>query len=166
RSAAQRTPVARPRVPRGRAHARRRPAVNPFGHVDLRVRDMASALPFYEQLMPALGLTQRYDGPQWKVFATTGELPATASVGLAAKHALGAEVSGWDPDPAALAGAAERGAIDRDAGSLEDAVAGAELAVVAAPVAQLPGQVQHVLRASTDCTVTDVGSTKAWIADA
>ena len=33
------------------------------------------------------------------------------SVGLAAKHALGAEVSGWDPDPAALAGAAERGAI-------------------------------------------------------
>jgi len=43
---------------------------------------MASALPFYEQLMPALGFTQRYDGPQWKVFATTGELPATAYFGL------------------------------------------------------------------------------------
>jgi prephenate dehydrogenase len=89
-----------------------------------------------------------------------------SSVGLAAKHALGAEVAGWDPDPAALAGAAECGAIDRDAGSLEDAVAGAELAVVAVPVAQLAAQVEHVLRASADCTVTDVGSTKGWIAGA
>ena len=90
-----------------------------------------------------------------------------SSVGLAAKHALGAEVSGRDPDPAALAGAAERGAIDRDAGSLADAVADAELAVVAAPVAQLPAQVVEVLRHSGDgCTVTDVGSTKGWIAGA
>jgi prephenate dehydrogenase len=88
------------------------------------------------------------------------------SVGLAAKHALGAEVSGWDPDPAALAGAAERGAVDRTAASAGDAVAGAELAVVAAPVAQLAAQVAEVLRLSPDCTVTDVGSTKGWIAGA
>jgi prephenate dehydrogenase len=89
-----------------------------------------------------------------------------SSVGLAAKHALGAEVSGWDPDPAALAGAAERGAVDRTAASLEAAVADADLAVVAAPVAQLAAQVEEVLRVSPDgCTVTDVGSTKGWIAD-
>jgi prephenate dehydrogenase len=88
-----------------------------------------------------------------------------ASVGLAAKQALGAEVSGWDPDAAALAGAVEHGAVDRAAASVEEAVAGAELAVVAAPVAQLAGQVEEVLRLSPDgCTVTDVGSTKGWIA--
>jgi prephenate dehydrogenase len=90
-----------------------------------------------------------------------------SSVGLAAKRALGAEVSGWDPDPAALAGASERGAVDRVAASLADAVADAELAVVAAPVAQLAAQVAEVLRVSPEgCTVTDVGSTKGWIAEA
>jgi predicted enzyme related to lactoylglutathione lyase len=63
--------------------------VNPFGHIDLRVRDMTAALPFYEALLPALGFTQRYDGPQWKVFATTAELPGTAYFGLveSADHA-------------------------------------------------------------------------------
>jgi predicted enzyme related to lactoylglutathione lyase len=57
-------------------------ASNPFGHIDLRVRDMTAALPFYEALLPALGFTQRYDGPTWKVFATTGELPGAAYFGI------------------------------------------------------------------------------------
>jgi prephenate dehydrogenase len=88
-----------------------------------------------------------------------------SSVGLAAKRARDVHVSGWDPDPASLEGAAERGAVDRTATSVEDAVADAELAVVAAPVAQLAAQVDEVLRVSADgCTVTDVGSTKGWIA--
>lgn len=52
--------------------------VNPFGHVDLRVADLVAALPFYEALLPALGFTERYHGDQWKVWATTEELPATA----------------------------------------------------------------------------------------
>jgi catechol 2,3-dioxygenase-like lactoylglutathione lyase family enzyme len=51
---------------------------NPFGHVDLRVSSMSEALHFYEALLPPLGFTERYHGPDWKVFATRDELPAAA----------------------------------------------------------------------------------------
>src|SRR2546430_1962514 len=90
-----------------------------------------------------------------------------ASVALAAKRAGLREVLGYDPDPKALDAAVERGAIDSGAESLADAVAGTELAVVAAPVAQLAPQVRAVLEASEeDCTVTDVGSTKVGVCSA
>src|SRR2546430_14863861 len=82
-----------------------------------------------------------------------------ASVALAARE-RGDAVAGWDPEPAALAAAVGRGAVEA-AGTLEDAAAGADLVVVAAPIAQLPGQVAAALAATTDATVTDVGSTKA-----
>jgi prephenate dehydrogenase len=60
--------------------------------------------------------------------------------------------------------AREREAIDHAAGSLEEALDGAELAVVAAPVAQLAREVKAVLAAAPEgCTVTDVGSTKAAV---
>jgi len=89
-----------------------------------------------------------------------------ASVGLAARRAGVDEVRGWDLDGEALAVAAERGAVDA-AASLDDAVGGAELAVVAAPVASLPNEVQNVLEASgSGTTVTDVGSTKGPVARA
>jgi prephenate dehydrogenase len=85
-----------------------------------------------------------------------------ASIGLAAT-ARGALVAGWDPDPDALAIAGERGAV-APAASLEDALAGAELAVVAAPIGVLPRQVAAVLEAAAEeTTVTDVGSTKASV---
>jgi len=84
-----------------------------------------------------------------------------ASVGLAATRA-GDTVSGFDPDERALAVAAERGAVDEPRGSLVEALAGADLAVVASPVAQLGAQVEAVLASSAEqTTVTDVGSTKA-----
>src|SRR2546429_9062792 len=84
-----------------------------------------------------------------------------ASVALAAKRAGLREVVGYDPDPQALDAAVERGAVDSGAESLADAVAGTELAVVAAPEAQLAPQVRAVLEARGEgCTVTDVGSTK------
>jgi prephenate dehydrogenase len=85
-----------------------------------------------------------------------------ASVALAAKQAgAAAHVVGHDPDPAALEAACARGALDEAAPSLADAVAGADLAVVAAPVAQLSAQVRAALEASgEETTVTDVGSTK------
>jgi len=89
-----------------------------------------------------------------------------ASVGLAARAAGVAQVRGWDVDPDALAVAGERGAVE-PAGSLEEAVAGAELALVAAPVAALPAEVGAVLQASCDATtVTDVGSTKGPVTQA
>jgi len=84
-----------------------------------------------------------------------------ASIGLAAKRAGAQHVVGYDLDERALQVASERGAVDASAGSLEEAVSDAELAVVAAPIAQLPREVETALSASgDDCTVTDVGSTK------
>src|SRR5919199_6919584 len=90
-----------------------------------------------------------------------------ASVGLAAKRAGVDEIRGFDVDADALRIAAERGAVDDAAPSLEDAVRDADLVIVAAPVTALPGQVAAVLQASGErTTVTDVGSTKAAVARA
>ena len=90
-----------------------------------------------------------------------------ASVGLAAKRAGVEVVSGFDPDPDAVRAAVERGAVDDAGDDLPAALAGSELAVVAAPVASLPGEVRAVLAASGDgTTVTDVGSTKGSVARA
>jgi prephenate dehydrogenase len=86
-----------------------------------------------------------------------------ASVGLAARRAGVDRVTGWDPDAAHLAAAAERGAVEPAPG-LAAALEGVELAVVAAPVTALPTQVRAVLDASPPgCTVTDVGSTKGGV---
>jgi prephenate dehydrogenase len=86
-----------------------------------------------------------------------------ASVGLAARRAGVRRVTGWDPDAAHLAAAAERGAVEA-APDLAAALDGADLAVVAVPVTALPSQVRAVLDASApDCTVTDVGSTKGGV---
>src|SRR5919197_4706063 len=84
-----------------------------------------------------------------------------ASVGPAAKRAGIDRVVGFDPDSRALELAVDRGALDDAAQTLADAVAGADLAILAAPVAELPAQVTRVLEAAPErCTVTDVGSTK------
>jgi predicted enzyme related to lactoylglutathione lyase len=53
-------------------------SVNPFSHVDLRVRSFAEALPFYEKLLPALGFTRTFHSSQWRAFAAKGELPSVA----------------------------------------------------------------------------------------
>ena len=83
------------------------------------------------------------------------------SVALAARERLGAEVSGWDHNPAASSQARTSGAIDTAARSIEAALDGAEAAFVAAPVDALPELVGAVLAAAgADCLVSDVGSTK------
>jgi prephenate dehydrogenase len=89
-----------------------------------------------------------------------------ASIGLAARRAGVASVAGFDADEAMLGTAVERGAVDRPAPSLEAALDGAELAVVAVPVAQLANEVGAVLAVAPDgCTVTDVGSTKQAVCE-
>jgi prephenate dehydrogenase len=83
------------------------------------------------------------------------------SVALAAKERLGAEVSGWDFNPAACSQARASGAIDTAARSIEAALDGADAAFVAAPVEALPELVGTVLAAAgAACVVSDVGSTK------
>jgi prephenate dehydrogenase len=87
-----------------------------------------------------------------------------ASVALAAKRGAETHVAAFDTDPAMLETAAERGAVDAPAASAEEALDGADLAVVAAPVAQLAAQVAAALDAAPEsCTVTDVGSTKTSV---
>ncbi len=87
-----------------------------------------------------------------------------ASVGLAAKRCGVGNVTAYDRDEGALVVAAERGAVDAITASLDEAVADAELAVAAVPVAELAATVRAMLEASSEgCTVTDVGSTKAAV---
>jgi prephenate dehydrogenase len=75
-------------------------------------------------------------------------------------------VAGFDEDGAMLATAVERGAVDRPASSVEEALGEAELAVVAVPVAQLSSEVGAVLGVAPErCTVTDVGSTKQAVCE-
>ena len=95
----------------------------------------------------------------------TGLIGASAALASRRADESGAVV-GWDEDPAVLELAAERGAVE-PAASLGEALQEADLALVAVPVAGLPGVVRDVLDAAPPaCTVTDVGSTKGAVCDA
>ena len=86
------------------------------------------------------------------------------SIGLAARQRLDAEVVGWGPRRATLDRALELGAIDRAAGSIEEACAGAELVFCAGPVAALSELAGAALAASgPETVVSDAGSTKRGI---
>ena len=88
------------------------------------------------------------------------------SIALAARERLGAEVSGWDPQPAAVEAAVARGAISSGAGSLASAVAEADVVFIAAPVDVLPQLIGEVLElAPAHAVVSDVGSTKRTIVE-
>ena len=92
----------------------------------------------------------------------TGLIGASAALAAGRDAAFGT-IIGWDEDPAVLELAVERGAIE-SAPSLADALADADIALVAVPVAELPTVVSNVLEvASPGCTVTDVGSTKGSV---
>jgi prephenate dehydrogenase len=84
------------------------------------------------------------------------------SIGLAAREYVeDAEVVGYGRDPERLRVALERGAIQHVAGSLPEAVDGADLCFACVPVGALPKLVREALAAAgPDCAVTDVGSTK------
>jgi prephenate dehydrogenase len=72
------------------------------------------------------------------------------------------EVVGVDPDPEAVRVALAVGAIDRAAGSLEEAAGRADAVVLAAPVPALASLARRALAASgDDCVVTDLGSAKS-----
>src|SRR5689334_10128233 len=86
------------------------------------------------------------------------------SVGLAARERGAAErVTGYDVDPGARAVAEQRGCVDAAFADLRDAVNGADLVVVCAPVAQLGAAIADALAAAPGATVSDVGSTKAGV---
>ena len=89
------------------------------------------------------------------------------SLGLAARERLGAEVRGYDPAPGAGAAALERGAVSVACGSPAEAMAGADAAFVAVPVAALGDAARAALaHAGPDCVVSDVGSAKRAVVSA
>ena len=89
------------------------------------------------------------------------------SIGLAAKERADAEVTGWGPRRETLEKAVNKGAIDRIATTVEEAVHEADAVFACAPVELLPSLVEQALAAaSDDCVVTDAGSTKRAIVDA
>jgi len=89
------------------------------------------------------------------------------SIGLAARARAGAEVCGYDTDPAALRTALRLGAIDEQAPDIATAVAGAQAVFAAAPVGALAQTVLDALaHAGPDCVVSDVGSTALALSDA
>ena len=53
-----------------------------YDHIDLRVRSLAEARPFYETLLPALGFTRKVQIEQWLQFEVAGAEGATEFFGV------------------------------------------------------------------------------------
>lgn len=91
-----------------------------------------------------------------------------ASLGLALARLADVEsIAGYDTDPAQVAEAHARGAVDRVAGSAPEAAAGADLAVIAVPVsavAEVAAEVGPVL--AEGAILTDVASVKTRVVQA
>jgi prephenate dehydrogenase len=88
------------------------------------------------------------------------------SVGLAARARLDgiSEIVGFDPGVGVLDEAIKLEVIDRAAGSVEEAAKGADLVILASPVASLVENAQKALGVvGENSVVTDVGSTKREI---
>jgi prephenate dehydrogenase len=83
------------------------------------------------------------------------------SVSLAVRQRLGAHVTGHDVRAEVARAALALDAVDATTETIGETVSGAEAVFVAVPVGSLPATVAEVLdAASSDCVVTDVGSTK------
>jgi prephenate dehydrogenase len=87
------------------------------------------------------------------------------SIGLAARHRLGAHVVGYDADADALVRARELGAIDEGAAHIGAVVEGADYAFIATPVSSVVSVANAAASfAPPGCVVSDVGSTKRHVA--
>ncbi len=88
------------------------------------------------------------------------------SIGLAAHSRVAdvGEIVGFDPAPGVAEAAVKLGAIDRAAATIEEAARGAEIIVLASPVATLVENARIALDcAGPEAVITDVGSTKREI---
>jgi len=85
-----------------------------------------------------------------------------ASLGMALRE-VGWWVAGWDPHPEALTTALARGAVDEAASSVEEAVAKADLVVLAGP---LEAALATLAQLETNALVTDVAGVKVPMMEA
>jgi 3-phosphoshikimate 1-carboxyvinyltransferase len=81
----------------------------------------------------------------------------------ARQRALTESVVAWDADPASLKKGLELGVIDRAAETIAEAVSGADLVVIAVPVAAMTGVFSQL--PDTTQLMTDVGSVKTHVID-
>jgi prephenate dehydrogenase len=89
------------------------------------------------------------------------------SIGMAARERGLAEVVGFVRNPERAPECVELGAADRMAGTLEEAVDGADVVICCASVASMVKMARAALAAAgPDCVVTDVGSTKQELVEA
>ena len=92
-----------------------------------------------------------------------GLIGGSAALAWRAAGAVG-RVAGFDRDAGALARAQARGAIDEAAASVAQAVADADLVLLAAPVGAMDALLDEVARhAAPFAVITDVGSTKGSV---
>ena len=54
----------------------------PFGHIDLRVRDLKAVYPFYSTILPNLGFPHEWRGEGAVSFQTEGALPSVSWFGV------------------------------------------------------------------------------------
>jgi len=90
------------------------------------------------------------------------------SVGRALRDASAVtEIIGYGRNPVHLSRAVELGLVDHWSTVLSDAVAGAEVVIVATPVGAMPGLFQQLAElVSPTCIITDAGSVKKKVVDA
>jgi prephenate dehydrogenase len=103
------------------------------------------------------------EGPRVQRVAVIGTGLIGTSVALAARRA-GVVVVGWDVDADVLAAAASGGGLTA-AASAADAVARADVVVVATPIGAVPDGVVAALAAAPTAIVTDVASVKTRVID-
>lgn len=106
--------------------------------------------------------------PKVNTLAIVGLGLMGGSLGLASlERGLVERVVGFDLDPASIKRALERKAITQGARSLAEAVAEADLVVLATPVGSIGEVFAEAAAFMPDgCVVTDVGSTKAGVVEA
>jgi prephenate dehydrogenase len=100
--------------------------------------------------------------PEGVVVAVVGTGLVGASLGMGLREVGDVSaVVGWDADPGALAVALARGAVDRAAAGLPDAVGGADVVVLAVPPSAIPGVAAAVCpHLRPGAVLTDVASVK------
>jgi prephenate dehydrogenase len=125
---------------------------------------MASRNPSARPAAPAPGALT----PQFRRLAVLGVGLLGGSFALAAKRAaLAREVVGYSKSPSTIQAAIKAGVIDRGADSALQAATGADLVVLAVPVAAIGPLLRQIrLGLSESALLLDVGSTKADVAEA
>jgi prephenate dehydrogenase len=103
----------------------------------------------------------------WNKVAIVGVGLIGGSIGLALlRRNLAREVAGIGRDASKLESARQLGAISRGTTDLKAGVSDASLVIICTPVAQIAADVGRVAEScSSDCLITDAGSTKAQIVE-